>query len=86
MTRGSDDRTEWKPFSPSYGTVAITDTDWYRFLLAHPEIAEVNHWKPSARRGFRAPPFAARVGWTGAQPAARVYSSGLPVAIIEALN
>jgi putative restriction endonuclease len=43
--------------SPSYGTVAITDTDWYRFLLAHPEIAEVNHWKPSARRGFRALPF-----------------------------
>lgn len=43
--------------TPLSGTVAITDTDWYRFLAARPEITEVNFWKPSARRGFRAPPF-----------------------------
>jgi putative restriction endonuclease len=42
---------------PVAGTVAITDTDWYRFLSARPEITEVNFWTPSARRGFRAPAF-----------------------------
>ncbi len=36
------------------GTIAITDEGWYRFLSSHPEIAEVNFWTPSARRGFRA--------------------------------
>lgn len=42
---------------PVTGTVAITDTDWYRFLAARPELTEVNFWTPSARRGFRAPAF-----------------------------
>lgn len=42
---------------PVTGTVAITDTEWYRFLSARPEITEVNFWTPSARRGFRAPAF-----------------------------
>jgi putative restriction endonuclease len=39
------------------GTVAITDEGWYRFLLARPEVTELNFWTPSARRSFRAPPF-----------------------------
>ena len=43
------------------GTVAITDYGWYRFLrdldgLDGPE--EVNFWKPSAARAFRAAPAA----------------------------
>lgn len=43
--------------SSTTATVAITDTDWYRFLAARPEITEMNFWTPSARRGFRAPAF-----------------------------
>ena len=39
------------------GTVAITDAGWYRFLSDRPDIAELNFWTPSARRGFRAPQF-----------------------------
>ncbi len=39
------------------GTIAITDYEWYRFLAAHPDVAELNFWKPSARQGFRAEPF-----------------------------
>lgn len=39
------------------GTIAITDEGWYRFLLARPEVTELNFWTPSARRWFRAPPF-----------------------------
>jgi hypothetical protein len=30
------------------GTVAITDYDWYRFLLAQDDLDEVNFWTPSA--------------------------------------
>lgn len=39
------------------GTIAITDKGWYEFLAAHPEIQEVNFWRPSARRPFNAPDF-----------------------------
>jgi putative restriction endonuclease len=39
------------------GTVAVTDSGWSSFLAEHPEIREVNFWRPSARRGFRAPDF-----------------------------
>jgi len=39
------------------GTVAITDEGWYRFLYEHPELREVNFWRPSARASFNAPEF-----------------------------
>jgi putative restriction endonuclease len=38
------------------GTVAVTDFDWYTFLLAA-QPAEVNFWAPSDRRRFSAPHF-----------------------------
>ncbi len=34
--------------------VGVTDTDWYRFLSARPDLDEVNFWKPSAGQPFRA--------------------------------
>ncbi len=40
------------------GTIAITDTGWYEFLLGQGELDEVNFWTPSARRAFRAPQYA----------------------------
>ncbi len=39
------------------GTVALTDHRWYEFLLAHPELEEVNFWRPSARATLLAEPF-----------------------------
>jgi len=36
------------------GTIAITDEGWYRFLAEHPELTELNFWRPSARRKFNA--------------------------------
>jgi putative restriction endonuclease len=30
--------------------LGITDYDWFRFLAAKPELAEVNFWQPSASR------------------------------------
>lgn len=33
--------------------VGVTDEDWYRYLAARPELAEVNFWRPSGR-GFGA--------------------------------
>jgi putative restriction endonuclease len=33
--------------------VGVTDNDWYRFLAARPEVAEVNFWQPSGGREFR---------------------------------
>ena len=33
-----------------HGFIAPTDHRWYQFLLARPEISEVNFWKPSGRR------------------------------------
>ena len=33
--------------------VGVTDNDWYHFLAARPEVAEVNFWQPSGGRGFR---------------------------------
>lgn len=34
----------------SYGFVAPTDHDWYRFLFARPELSEVNFWRPKPDR------------------------------------
>jgi len=42
---------------PLHGAIAITDYGWYTFLVARPQITEVNFWTPSARTGFRAEPF-----------------------------
>lgn len=39
------------------GTVAVTDYGWYTHLRSHPELEEVNFWKPSANRRFSAPEF-----------------------------
>lgn len=39
------------------GTVAVTDFGWYTHLRAHPELEEVNFWKPSPHRAFNAPEF-----------------------------
>ncbi|RNL86923.1 HNH endonuclease [Halostreptopolyspora alba] len=35
------------------GYVGITDDDWYRYLAEHPEITEINFWKPSDLREFK---------------------------------
>ena len=40
-----------------HGTVAVTDFGWYTHLRAHPELEEVNFWKPSARRPLSVPEF-----------------------------
>jgi len=34
--------------------VGVTDREWYRFLLARPDLDEVNFWQPSGGRAFRA--------------------------------
>jgi putative restriction endonuclease len=39
------------------GTIAITDYGWYQRLRLQPDLEEVNFWKPSATRAFRAPEF-----------------------------
>jgi putative restriction endonuclease len=39
------------------GTVAVTDEGWYTHLRARPDLTEVNFWRPSAHRTFRAPEF-----------------------------
>lgn len=39
------------------GTIAVTDTGWYEFLRDRPDLTEVNFWRPSSRRMFRAPAF-----------------------------
>ena len=39
------------------GTVAVTDEGWYSFLQGRPNLTEVNFWRPSAYRAFRAPEF-----------------------------
>lgn len=39
------------------GTIAVTDLGWYRHLVSHEALEEVNFWTPSARRPFRAPQF-----------------------------
>ncbi len=38
------------------GTIAPTSRGWYEFLRRR-ELDEVNFWKPSGRRAFRAEPF-----------------------------
>lgn len=40
------------------GTIAITDEGWYKFLIQHPELSELNFWThrhavPSELRSFR---------------------------------
>ena len=35
------------------GYVGVTDSDWYRFLAARPQLDEVNFWRPSGARAFR---------------------------------
>lgn len=35
----------------------MTDEGWYSFLAEHPELTELNFWRPSARRAFHAPQF-----------------------------
>lgn len=39
------------------GTVAVTDTRWYEYLQARPDLTEINFWRPSSRRAFLAPAF-----------------------------
>ena len=39
------------------GTIAVTDMGWYEFLRDHRDLTEVNFWRPSSRRTFRAPDF-----------------------------
>jgi putative restriction endonuclease len=39
------------------GTIAPTDYDWYAFLCAQGPLEEVNFWRPSAARQFKADPF-----------------------------
>jgi putative restriction endonuclease len=36
------------------GYVAVTDTDWYEFLSARPELTEVNFWRPRSKNRFAA--------------------------------
>jgi putative restriction endonuclease len=33
--------------------VGVTDSSWYHFLAARPEVKEVNFWQPSGAREFR---------------------------------
>ena len=39
------------------GAILLTDYDWYDFLRAQDGLSEVNFWRPSPRRGFRAPEY-----------------------------
>ena len=34
--------------------VGLTHRDWYRFLARHPELEEVNFWRPRSKDEFRA--------------------------------
>ncbi|GAA1685593.1 hypothetical protein GCM10009733_097840 [Nonomuraea maheshkhaliensis] len=34
--------------------VGVTGGNWYRFLSARPSLTEVNFWRPSSSREFRA--------------------------------
>ena len=36
------------------GAILPTDYDWYEYLSAQDVLSEVNFWRPSERRGFRA--------------------------------
>ncbi|WP_106584684.1 HNH endonuclease [Murinocardiopsis flavida] len=33
--------------------VGVTDSSWYEFLAARPELDEINFWRPSAKTAFR---------------------------------
>jgi putative restriction endonuclease len=33
--------------------VGVTDGDWFRFLVARPNVTEVNFWQPGGTRAFR---------------------------------
>jgi putative restriction endonuclease len=51
--------TSWKLLTPDatmFGTVAVTDFDWYSFLSQR-SLPEVNFWNPSDRRRLSAPEF-----------------------------
>ena len=37
------------------GAILPTDYEWYEHLSAQEGLSEVNFWRPSDRRGFRAP-------------------------------
>ena len=39
------------------GAILPTDYDWYEFLRSRDRLTEVNFWRPSPRRGFRAVEF-----------------------------
>ncbi|MCH7842642.1 MAG: HNH endonuclease [Chloroflexi bacterium] len=39
------------------GAILPTDYDWYEYLRGLDGLSEVNFWRPSDRRGFRAPEF-----------------------------
>ena len=43
--------------APLQGTLAVTDYGWYEYLRTQPDLAEVNFWRPSARRTFLAPEY-----------------------------
>src|SRR5438093_10752718 len=45
------------PARATKGTIAPTDYEWYRFLEQGGPREEVNFWRPSAQRRFRAAPF-----------------------------
>ncbi len=34
--------------------IGVTDGDWHRFLAERPELTEINFWRPSTAREFRA--------------------------------
>lgn len=58
------------------GTVAITDVDWYETLRRLPDLDEVNFWKPSATRTFRAPEFSPFLFKLKAQHGGRICGFG----------
>ena len=49
------DEPEWRwcTIAVVRAYVGVTDNDWYRFLAAHPAVAEVYFWQPCGGRGFR---------------------------------
>ena len=71
--------------------VGVTDGDWYRFLATRPDLNEVNFWRPSSDREFRA--LAARravltsrrTTWTATRSwAAASTAVSLPFACLQA--
>jgi putative restriction endonuclease len=50
----SDSNDSWKRDNRVRAFVAVTDRDWYRFLLGRPDLDEVNFWRPRGGHAFRA--------------------------------